>query len=86
MELFYQVLFDQMHLQLINIKSETFSLAETNIELTKSLLDYEGAAEAYVASPQFFRNGLNGSQISKCTYIGRYLCFSAIYTETKTFR
>jgi len=40
-----------MHLQLGNIKSETFPLAETNLELIKSLLEYEGAAEAYVSSP-----------------------------------
>lgn len=61
MELFYQVLFDQMHLQLTNIRTETFVLADASLELIKSLLDYEGAAEAFVKSPQFLRKGLNGS-------------------------
>ena len=50
-ELFYQVLFDQMHLQLSNIRHETFAVAEANLELIKSLLDFEGAAEAFAGSP-----------------------------------
>lgn len=61
MELFYQVLFDQMHLQLSNIRQETFALADTNLELIKSLLEFEGAAESFVSSPQFLRKNLNGS-------------------------
>lgn len=51
MELFYQSLFDHMHLQLPNIRQETFALADTNLELIKSLLEFEGAAEAFVNSP-----------------------------------
>lgn len=60
MDLFYQVLFDQMHLQLPNIRQETFNLADTNLELIKSLLEFDGACEAFVNSPQFLRNNLNG--------------------------
>ena len=86
MDLFYQVLFDQMHLQLPNIRQETFNLADTNLELIKSFLDFDGAAEAFVFSPQFLRNNLNGQQIAKGTYIGRYLCFSAIVAETQSWR
>jgi hypothetical protein len=86
MELFYQILFDQMHLQLANIRQETFGLADTNLELIKSLLEFDGAAEAFVSSPQFLGKNLNGQQIAKATYIGRYLCFSAIVSETKTWR
>ena len=35
-ELFYQVLFDQMHLQLPNIRVETFAQADSNLELIKT--------------------------------------------------
>lgn len=60
--------------------------AESNLEFIKSLLEFDGAAEAFVKSPQFLRKNMNGSQISKGTYIGRYLCFSAIVSETRTWR
>lgn len=86
MELFYTSIFDQMHLSLSNIKQETFYLADTNVELIKHLLEFEGAAEAFVSSPQFLQKNLNGQQIAKGTYLGRYLCFSAIVKETKTWR
>jgi len=39
-----------MHLDLPNIKSSTFPLAERNVELIKFLLDFNGAAEAFVNS------------------------------------
>ena len=41
---FFQTLFEKMHLELKNIKSETFNRAEQNLELIKTLLDFEGAA------------------------------------------
>lgn len=50
-----------MHLQLSNIRWETFVTAESNLEFIKSLLEFEGAAEAFVKSPQFLRKNLNGS-------------------------
>ena len=40
---FFQTLFEKMHLELKNIKSETFNRAEQNLELIKTLLDFEGA-------------------------------------------
>ena len=49
-ELFFQIIFDKMHLRLDNIKAETFAHAEQNIQFLLSLLDYEGAAEAFVNS------------------------------------
>jgi hypothetical protein len=41
---FFQTLFDKMHLELKNIKSETFLEAEKNLEIIKALLDFDGAA------------------------------------------
>ena len=83
---FYTTIFDQMHLQLSNIKQETFGLADTNLELIKSLLEMDGAAEAFVDSQLFLNKKLNGLQIAKGTYFGRYLCFSAIVKETTSWR
>tara|TARA_B110000305_G_scaffold219081_1_gene259762 strand:- start:100 stop:285 length:186 start_codon:yes stop_codon:yes gene_type:complete len=60
MELFYTSIFDQMHLQLANIRQETFTLADGNLELIKSLLEFDGAAEAFVSSPHFLKKNLNG--------------------------
>lgn len=57
---FYTTIFDQMHLQLSNIKQETFGLADTNLELIKSLLEMDGAAEAFVDSQLFLNKKLNG--------------------------
>lgn len=37
--LFFQTVFDKMHLELGNIRSETFGQAEKNLDLLKSLLD-----------------------------------------------
>jgi hypothetical protein len=39
-----------------------------------------------VNSNWFYQNGLNGKKIQTCTYFGRYLSFSAIYHETKTWK
>ena len=41
---FYRTIFEKMHLELCNIKTETFHQAEKNVELLKNLLDFEGAA------------------------------------------
>lgn len=49
--LFFQTIFDKMHLQLTDIKQQSFSIAESNTEYTKILLEFEGAAEVYVNSP-----------------------------------
>ena len=53
--------------------------------MINQLLDYEGAAETFVNSTHFYNIALNGSQFQKCTYFGRYLSFSAITHETKTW-
>lgn len=50
-----------MHISLQDIKYETFPKAEQNLHLIKALLDYEGAAEAFMFSPHFYKSGLNGS-------------------------
>ena len=49
-------------------------------------MEYQGAADAFVMSDFFYREGLNGTQIAKHTYMGRYLCFSALVHETKTWK
>ena len=46
----------------------------------------DGAAEAFVDSQLFLNKKLNGLQIAKGTYFGRYLCFSAIVKETTSWR
>ena len=58
---FYWTIFEKMHLELQNIKSQTFGIAEQNLELLKFLLDFDGAAEAFVTGQHFFGAGLNGS-------------------------
>ena len=75
-----------MHLQLQDIKAETFGHAEQNVTYIQALLEFEGAADAFVFSPLFYRNGLNGAEIAKHTFLGRFLCFSALLHETKTWR
>lgn len=85
-DLFFETLFEKMHLELTNIKSETFGRAEQNLDLLKSLLDYEGAAVTFVNSAQFFNNTMNGQHIQKRSYLGRYLSFSALIQETTSWR
>lgn len=75
-----------MHLQLPDIKAETFGQAEQNVTYIQTLLEFEGSTEEFVFSPHFYRNELNGAQIAKHTYLGRFLCFSALLHETKTWR
>jgi len=75
-----------MHLELGNIKAETFPKAEQNLEFIKVLLEYEGAGEIFVQSPDFYTSGINGFQLQRATYFGRYLSFSALMTETLSWR
>jgi len=57
---FFQTIFDKMHLELKNIRAENFGRAEGNLDLIKALLDYQGAAEQFVSSPDFYSSGMNG--------------------------
>ena len=57
---FLRTLFTKMHLSLDSIKYDNFAIAEQNIEYIKSLLEYEGAAETFVNSPDFYTSGMNG--------------------------
>ena len=58
--MFFSTLFDKMHLQLSNIKIETFHQAEKNLEILRSTLDFDGAALIFVNSSNFFNNTMNG--------------------------
>lgn len=49
--IFFQSLFDKMHLNLSSIKQEKYLTAESNSEFTKILLEFEGASEIFVNSP-----------------------------------
>ena len=49
-------------------------------------MDYEGASDAFVNSPYFYDKSHNGAQIAKHTFLGRYLCFSALLTETQSWK
>jgi Ubiquitin elongating factor core len=75
-----------MHLNLTSIKVEKFRVAESQLESLKLLLDYKEAQQAFVKSLNFLLPGLNGKQIQMETYLGRYLSFSCLSHETKTFK
>lgn len=50
-----------MHLELSSIRAEKFGQAEMNLNILKSLLDFEeGAAEEFVNSKDFYTSGMNG--------------------------
>ena len=51
---FYWSIFEKMHLDLPDIKAKNFGTAEQNLELIKFLLDFDGAAEAFVTGQHFF--------------------------------
>ena len=76
--LFYRTIFESMHMDLSNIKAETFPKAEQNLEMLKTLLDQQGASEIFVNSSFFYSPTMNGMQIQKHSYLGRYLSFSSL--------
>jgi hypothetical protein len=84
--MFFQTLFDKLHLSLSTIKSDKFQVAESNSEFIKILLEFDGASEIFVNSPQFFLPNMNGSQLQKETYLGRYLSYTSICAETRSWR
>jgi hypothetical protein len=49
-----------MHLELYNIKAETFPQAERNLEIIKTLLDFDGAGEVFVNSSSFYNSTMDG--------------------------
>ena len=75
-----------MHLELKNIRAENFVKAEENLELIEALLAYEGAGEAFVGAKDFYHSKLDGIRIQKHTYLGRYLSFTPLMTETLTWK
>ena len=60
---FFQTLFDKMHLNLSTIKQDKFQTAESNSEFIKIMLEFDGASEIFVNSPQFYLPNMNGSQL-----------------------
>ena len=82
---FFKTLFDKMHLSLKNIKAETFVEAQKNLEIIKSLMDFDGAIQTFVDSSNFYNSTMNGKAIARQSYLGRYLCFSALAHETKSW-
>lgn len=58
--LFFKTIFEKMHLTIPNIKAETYQQAEKNLEILKSLLDYEGAGEVFINSSNFYNSTMNG--------------------------
>lgn len=57
-----------------------------NLEMIRALLEFEGAGEAFVNSGNFYTPNINGNQLQKGTYLGKYLSFSALTTETRSWR
>lgn len=84
--LFFKTIFEKMHLSLPNMKHETFPQAEKNLEILKALLEYEGAGEVFVNSSSFYNPTMNGATLQKHSYLGRYLSFTALTTETFTWK
>lgn len=84
--LFFKTIFEKMHLSLPNIKMETFPQAEKNLEILKTLLDLEGACEVFVNSSSFYNPTMDGKKIQKHSYLGRYLSFTALTTETLSWK
>eukprot|EP00347_Sterkiella_histriomuscorum_P007831 403347399 len=62
-KLFFDTLFQKMHLNLNSIKIEKFRVAESQLEMIKLLFTYKEAQEAFVNNPLFFRQGHNGKTI-----------------------
>ena len=58
--LFYRTVYEKMHLDLTNIKPETFTQAETNVEILKSMFEFEDAIAVFVNSAHFYNPTLNG--------------------------
>jgi hypothetical protein len=52
----------------------------------RALFDHEGAQEQFVKSMHFLNPTMNGNQIQKGSYFGKYLSFSALMWETRTWR
>jgi hypothetical protein len=50
------------------------------------MLEFDGACEVFVNSPQFYLPNMNGSQLQKGTYLGRYLSYTSICAETRSWR
>jgi len=46
-----------MHLRLTNIKAESFGIAESNLDMIKVLLEFDGAPEIFVNSSNFYKSG-----------------------------
>lgn len=84
--LFYKTVFEKTHLSLCSIRAELFPQAEKNLEIIKTIIDLEGAGEVFVNSSSFYNSTMNGMHIQKHSYLGRYLSFSALMTETMTWR
>jgi hypothetical protein len=51
--MFFQTLFDKMHLSLTSIHIEKMRLAESHLECIKQLLEFKEGQEAFVKSPNF---------------------------------
>jgi len=49
-------------------------------------LNEPGAAEQFVNSPDFYKSGMNGLHMQRQSYLGRYLSFSALTHETRSWR
>ena len=57
---FFRTIFEKMHLELKNIKNDAFYQAERNLEILKSLFEYEGAIPVFVNSNLFLTATMNG--------------------------
>jgi hypothetical protein len=84
--LFFSTLFEKMHLELKSIKQSLFNRAEQNLELLKTILDFDGAPQIFVNSNNFYNNTMTGKQIQKASYFGRYLSFSSLCSETDSWK
>ena len=87
--LFFEGMFNKMHLNLSNIRLEKFRNAVNQIEDLKTLLEFKEAQIVFTQSQFFLPDNLqhfSGKQIQHETYLGRYLSFSCLSSETRSFK
>ena len=64
-KVFFQTLFDKMHLELNSIKYDKLAQAETNLNLLINLLNEPGAGEQFVESKDFYTSGMTGLHVQR---------------------
>lgn len=54
--------------------------------MIKLLFEFKEAQDIFAKNYMFYRDGLNGKSIQMETYLGRYLSYSCLASETRGFK